>query len=176
MSKKIYIITGPAGVGKSTISKALARKLSKSAYINGDMISHMAVAGRENPWESKDSHELILKNINDLTSNFLTTGYDVVIDWIFLWGNIKKYMLNWINEGIEVHYVILWSKESINKLRDEKRPLDIQMGKRVQVLRNEFLNSKADSRFYLDNTNDYIDDVLSLIVNDNRFLISRRDL
>lgn len=35
---KLYIITGPAGVGKSTISNKLAESLSKSALIEGNTI------------------------------------------------------------------------------------------------------------------------------------------
>lgn len=36
----LYIITGPSGVGKSTISKELAKKSNKSALIEGDDIYH----------------------------------------------------------------------------------------------------------------------------------------
>lgn len=35
---KLYIITGPAGVGKSTISRQLASRLKKSALVEGDLI------------------------------------------------------------------------------------------------------------------------------------------
>ncbi len=34
----LYFITGPAGVGKSTVSKKLANKLIKSVLIEGDDI------------------------------------------------------------------------------------------------------------------------------------------
>lgn len=36
----LYIITGSAGVGKSTISKILAEKCSKSVLIEDDTIYH----------------------------------------------------------------------------------------------------------------------------------------
>ena len=36
----LYIITGPAGVGKSTISDALSLKLDKSVVLEGDEIYH----------------------------------------------------------------------------------------------------------------------------------------
>lgn len=42
---KLYLITGPAGVGKSTISKLLAKKLDKSILIEGDDIYHMVISG-----------------------------------------------------------------------------------------------------------------------------------
>lgn len=36
----LYIITGPAGVGKSTISKKIAISKERSALIEGDDIYH----------------------------------------------------------------------------------------------------------------------------------------
>jgi len=36
----LYIITGPSGVGKSTISKRIAESTNKSALIEGDEIYH----------------------------------------------------------------------------------------------------------------------------------------
>ena len=40
---KIYLITGPAGVGKSTISKKIAEHLDKSVLIEGDDIYHLVI-------------------------------------------------------------------------------------------------------------------------------------
>lgn len=39
----LYIITGSAGVGKSTISKKIADSKEKSALIEGDEIYHQIV-------------------------------------------------------------------------------------------------------------------------------------
>ncbi|MGG0791270.1 hypothetical protein ABE132_21725 [Peribacillus simplex] len=39
--KKIYIISGPAGVGKSTTSRRLAEQFDHSAYIEGDLIHYL---------------------------------------------------------------------------------------------------------------------------------------
>ncbi|MGP4041999.1 AAA family ATPase [Gracilibacillus sp. D59] len=79
---KVYILSGPAGVGKSTTSKELVKKLKSSAYISGDYISHMHVNGRKKPWESKEEISLIWDNILSLTQNFLRYGNDVVVDYV----------------------------------------------------------------------------------------------
>ena len=47
---KLYIITGPAGVGKSTVTKKLAEKLGKCAVLEGDEIYHQ-VWGAASPWQ-----------------------------------------------------------------------------------------------------------------------------
>ena len=41
----LYIITGPAGVGKSTISKKIAESKKKSVLIEGDDIYHHVIGG-----------------------------------------------------------------------------------------------------------------------------------
>lgn len=50
---KLYLITGPAGVGKSTISTHLANKLPKSVLIEGDTIYNFFVGDRIAPWLPK---------------------------------------------------------------------------------------------------------------------------
>ena len=40
---KLYLITGPAGVGKSTVSKAIAESLEKSVLLEGDEVYHHVV-------------------------------------------------------------------------------------------------------------------------------------
>ena len=42
---KLYVITGPAGVGKSTISRKIAEASSKSALIEGDDLYSQIVGG-----------------------------------------------------------------------------------------------------------------------------------
>ena len=49
----LYIITGPAGVGKSTVSKKLAIASKKSALIEGDDIYHQVVGGYVPAWKEK---------------------------------------------------------------------------------------------------------------------------
>lgn len=52
--QNLYIITGPAGVGKSTISQDLAKKNLKSALIEGDDIYHQVIGGYAQAWKSEN--------------------------------------------------------------------------------------------------------------------------
>ena len=176
MSRKIFIISGPAGVGKSTTAQLFSEKLKKSAYISGDTVSHMSVAGREKPWESQYANKLVWKNIKDLTNNFLEYGCDVVIDWIIFWNDIKQYIFDWLDQEIEIRYVILWAEENVHVERDRQRPEEIQMGERVLILRDEFLNSYAPLRFFLDNTTTDIDNIIDMIQSDSGFMLSKADI
>lgn len=47
----LFIITGPCGVGKSTISKKLAEQFGLSCHINADYLYGMVVGGYIKPWK-----------------------------------------------------------------------------------------------------------------------------
>ncbi|WP_214890371.1 AAA family ATPase [Exiguobacterium sp. s142] len=173
MKQKVWIISGPAGVGKSTTAKQLARQMKKSAYISGDEVSHMAVSGREKPWESERANELVWKNIVALSDNFLAADYDVVVDWVAFWNDIQTYTSHWIEQGIEVRYVILWAEQDVHVQRDQHRPAGSQMGERVLILRNEFLNSGAPGPYYLDNTTEELTRTIELIQDSAQFLLKQ---
>ena len=68
---KLYIITGPAGVGKSTVSKLLASKLEKSVLIEGDDIYNQFVGGRISPWKENAPIEIFWNNCIFLINNCL---------------------------------------------------------------------------------------------------------
>lgn len=59
---KLYIITGPAGVGKSTISNKLAESLPKSVLIEGDTIYNFFITDRIKPWQENAPLNLFWNN------------------------------------------------------------------------------------------------------------------
>lgn len=48
---ELFFITGPCGVGKSTIAKMIASNMKSSALIEGDSIYHRVIGGNVKPWE-----------------------------------------------------------------------------------------------------------------------------
>ncbi|MBY6036905.1 AAA family ATPase [Fictibacillus nanhaiensis] len=172
--RNVYILSGPAGVGKSTTSKELVKKLSNSAYLSGDYISHMHINGREKPWESEHEHSLIWNNILHLTRNFINHGCDVVIDYVTFPNDAR-----WLSENIKelnavVKYVVLWVDQGTLLKRDNGRIEEHRMGKRCMILFDEFTNSGLDHKHFLNTSeltlkeNDYI---INKIVNDTKFCL-----
>ena len=80
----ICLITGPAGSGKSSTSKALANKFERSAYIEVDNLRAMIKGGYVRPWPYNEEVELqaslIVKNACDIANNFLEKGFNVFIE------------------------------------------------------------------------------------------------
>ena len=86
---KLFIITGPAGVGKTTISNKLASSLSKSVLIEGDTVYNFFVGGRISPWKENAPIELFWENCIYLINSYLEKGYDVVFNYIISDENLK---------------------------------------------------------------------------------------
>lgn len=164
-ANKVYIISGPAGVGKSTTSKELVKKLECSAYISGDYISHMHVNGRKKPWESEEEVSLIWSNILSLSRNFLKYGNDVVVDYVTFPQEAKWLHDNLIDLNIEVNYVVLWTDDDTLIKRDNRRKPENRMGERCLILVREFRESGLDEKHLFD-TNKYTPADISSVINE----------
>jgi adenylate kinase family enzyme len=173
--KEVYIISGPAGVGKSTTSKELVKKLSRSAYISGDYISHMHVNGRKKPWESEEETSLIWTNILSLTKNFLDFNNDVVIDYVTFPSEAKWLKENLKDTDVSLNYVVLWTDKDTLMKRDELRKPEHRMGERCLVLMDEFKASGLDDIYLLDTserTNKDVDFIIEQILSNQNFKIT----
>ena len=166
---KIYLITGPAGVGKSTISKQIAKNLNKSVLIEGDDIYNLVKGGYISPWKEDNHLEFFWKNIFDLLTNSINAGYDVVFNYILSKEdvcNIKRKFAN-----IEIKFVCLMVDEKTIAKRDKLRPINCQMGERSIVLLNEMLEENFNQQNILYSTNLTIEETFKEILKNNRFII-----
>jgi len=158
---KLYIITGPAGVGKSTISNEIANRLEKSVLIEGDDIYNQFVGGRISPWLENAPIDLFWQNCVMLIDNYLKNGYDVVFNYIIKKNTLKLLKKKFKNYEL-IFTVLLTNEETIIK-RDKERPLDSKMGERSIILLNEFINEKYDENNILDSTSLSVNDVVKKI-------------
>ncbi|RTR35400.1 AAA family ATPase [Robertmurraya yapensis] len=173
-NNRVYIISGPAGVGKSTTSKELVKSLNRSAYISGDYVSHMHINGRKKPWESEDERSLLWNNILSLTTNFINYDNDVVIDYVTFPEEAK-----WINEklkhfNVEVKYVVLLADKDTLVKRDSKRNQEDRMGERSLVLLKEFIESEVAQNHIIDTTVRTVMDlhhIINDIIHNPRFIL-----
>ncbi|SCW66671.1 AAA domain-containing protein [Paenibacillus tianmuensis] len=159
----VYLLSGPAGVGKSTTSQALARCLNNSAYVSGDYVSHMHVNGRQKPWESKLELSLIWNNILSLTRNFILNEIDVVVDYVTFPDEAY-----WLRDKLKdltdnVVYTVLWVDPETLLKRDQLRLPEHQMGERCLILMEEFKQSGLKNNNLLDTSQKSPDDIQQVI-------------
>ena len=142
---KLFVITGPAGVGKSTVTKALAERLSKCAILEGDEIYHQ-VYGAEKPWADGNHLPLMWKNIICLANNYLEDNIDVVLNYI-----IYKDKLELIKEKFskyEIHFVCLMAERETVEEREIARGEEFKVG-RVDTHISKFLSQGYDEKHFL---------------------------
>jgi broad-specificity NMP kinase len=103
-NSSIYIISGPYGVGKSTVTKRLAQEMEKFALIEGDLIKFMFVGKEQPPWEEQLS--IIWKNILSLTKNFIENNMNVIIDYVVN-GELEWFCKHISELNVKIYYVVL---------------------------------------------------------------------
>lgn len=165
----LYIITGPAGVGKSTISQGLAKRSQKSALIEGDNIYHQVIGGYAQAWKPENHLKTFWKICINTIKIYLEDGFDVVFNYIISPKNIELIKSSIQNYNIKV--VILLTDEFTLLSRDKQRPINCQMNERCLTLLNNFKNRNYNPKNILDTSNLSIDETLNIIENENRFIL-----
>ena len=166
---KLYIITGPSGVGKSTISRGIAERLKKSVLLEGDDFYHQVVGGYVQAWKPGNHLDVFWKVCVDIINNYLNAGYDVVFNYII--SKEKFLELKNIFEKIELKFVVLLVDREIILKRDKERPDEFQMKDRCFVLLNDFLNNNYDEKYILYTDKLTINQTIDEIINNKKYLV-----
>ena len=144
--KEIFIclITGPAGAGKTSVTKALAKKFPRSVAINVDQLRGMIIGGYKKPWPYDNEAELQLslsaKNACDIANNFLESGFSVFIDDLVGRKLLGQYSEYFKNDNFKT-FLLLPSLESLLKRFDERGENE-ELRKRTHDLHKSFSEKK----------------------------------
>jgi len=166
---EIYIISGPLGVGKSTVSKSLADSMNQCALIEGDLLLHVYRGENEPPWEER--LKLAWLNITAVTRNLLRHGLNVVIDFVV------EDELQWFYDQLSdldatLYYVVLHAEPETLAARLSQRG-DAQYIQRSLFLRNKLMASPTNEPFLLDADRKRPEEIVEEIVKGTRFRIHR---
>jgi len=83
----VLLVTGAPGAGKSTVTRLVAERLTRSARLDGDMVNRLVVSGRVGPvCEPADEAVRQVRLCNDnlclLAGSFADAGFTPVLDWV----------------------------------------------------------------------------------------------
>ena len=165
----LYIITGPSGVGKSTVSRKIASLKNKSVSIEGDDIYHQVVGGYVQAWKKGNHLSTFWKVCINIIRIYLEEDYDVVFNYIVTPAVLKQLQNEFKNYSIK--FIVLLVDENTLLLRDKERSEDCQMKERCITLLKSFENNKYNEKNILDTSNLSIDETVSIIENDKRFIV-----
>ena len=163
----LYIITGPAGVGKSTISEGIAKGLNKSVLIEGDSIYHQVVGSYVSAWKDGNHLDVFWKVSIDTIKTYLDNGYDVVFNYII--SNDKFNELKEVFKNYNTKFIVLLVNKNTLIERDKLRVEDNQMKDRCLILLDKFIQEGYLEKYILYTDNLSIEDSVKTIINDNRY-------
>jgi hypothetical protein len=160
----VIAITGPAGAGKSTTAKRVARIVERCVNIDVDHLKAFIVNGfiYDDTPEGIKQWQLLGDNIGIVAKNFVDNGYNVIVNGYLdesAWKNIDKYVTF-------DHKVLLMPHIKVNIDRDKERPGDFVMGEDTISRHQEYF---ASNKFYddyqmLDTTNHTVEETVNSIL------------
>lgn len=150
MKPFICLITGPAGVGKTTVANALAKEFPKTARINVDELRHCIIRGKVHPFPSTEEAEhqlrLAIKNAASLAKNYNDAGFHVFIDDVVA-DSEKLTMYLELTVGYQLRIFLLICDQRCLIARDSGRKEEEQMGARSLELSTQFLERDEEHRW-----------------------------
>ena len=167
----LYLITGPAGVGKSTISTKIANLKEKSVLIEGDDIYHQVIGSYQPAWKEGNHLELFWEINKLIIKKYLESGYDVIFNYIIEKDNLEFFKENF--KEYEIKFIVLLVNEETILKRDALRPEDCQMHERCLVLLNSFLEENFDTDYILYTDDLTVDETVKQIESNERFIVKR---
>ncbi|EMD17701.1 hypothetical protein HMPREF9943_00133 [Eggerthia catenaformis OT 569 = DSM 20559] len=172
MENCVYIISGPPGVGKSSVSEELAYSFDKSAVIEGDSIYLMIKSGLVAPWEDDGYYmDLFWDNVISITNNLLARDMTVIINYVLFEEQIKKMKEFLKTKQVNLKYCVLLAEEQTLKERDLSRKEIERTGELSITSRNEFLSRNMNKNHLLYTDNLDIEEIVNIIKFSNRFFV-----
>ena len=165
----LYLITGSAGVGKSTISSEIAKISNKSVLLEGDDFYHQVISSYKPAWVEGNHLDVFWKVVETTIKIYLDNGYDVIFNYII---NEKKYKeLKEKFKDYDTKFVVLLVDEETIVKRDQLRKEEDRMNERSLILLRSFLEKNYPEDNKLFTTNQTVEESVNEIINNDKYII-----
>ncbi|MGL4847892.1 MAG: AAA family ATPase [Clostridium sp.] len=161
--KKLIIINGVMGVGKTTVSKALNKRLKNSFWLDGDNVWKM------NPFVvDEENKKMVLENIGFVLNSFIKNSHSeyIIFNWVIYNDEIMKEVLKRIEkENLKIYKITLMcSKEELIKRIKKDIESELRDEGNIERSLNRFKGYEKMDTFKVDTTNRGIVEILDKIM------------
>jgi len=147
--KTLYIISGPPGSGKTTVSRIIAKSKEKSVLLEGDEIYHHVVGGYKSAWEEGNHLDVFLNVSCKMIEEYLRSGYDVIFNYVLDEEKVRYIKNNIGFKDYSLKFVVLLASGDTLIKRDSKRQKENQMGERCLKVLKSFKEKNIDEKYIL---------------------------
>ncbi|HRW05048.1 MAG TPA: AAA family ATPase, partial [Caldilineaceae bacterium] len=107
MTPRIILLNGPAGVGKTTVGRALAATAANGVCIHGDDLKHFIVTQQP----GQVAAGLAYQNAASVARNFAGGGYElIVVEFVFEHPrHVARFCTALATDSIPIHLFTLWA-------------------------------------------------------------------
>ncbi len=141
----MIVVSGPAGVGKSSVAEAICERFDRMLHIEVDNLRHMVKAGYRHPWldepQATEQRLLAVRNATAVAREAVALRYAAVIDDVVFAEQAALYREAFAGIGCNVHFVLLLPSLEVVLERDAARSYSIP--ERVRALHADFTREFA---------------------------------
>jgi tRNA uridine 5-carbamoylmethylation protein Kti12 len=106
----VLLLTGPPGVGKTTVAGLLAARSERAVHLEADLFFRFIRSGFVEPWkpESHEQNRVVMRAVADAASAYAGAGYFTIVEGIIL----PRWFLQPLSDslsgaGLSVAYAVL---------------------------------------------------------------------
>lgn len=139
----LLILTGPPGVGKTTVARLLVEREARSVHIEADRFFFFIRSGFIEPWDpaSAAQNQLAMRTAAEAAASYATAGYATVIEGIV----IPRWTLGVVREslearGIQAAYAVLRAPHDLcaGRVREREGDPDLFQPRVLAAISSEF--------------------------------------
>lgn len=164
--KTIYLISGPLGVGKTSISEALFKAIDRGALVTGDNLYNLE-EDQILLWEEK--LQKAWEKILSATRHSLVKHPNVVVDFV-VEDELPWFRKQLSDQDVQFKYVVLIAdKETI--LERLKKRNELKYKDRSMALLNQLSKDPGNQKYILETTDKEIPEIVQEITDSARFIV-----